>query len=92
MTCGQGGLSGIHRGGITFGGLGMQGQLDGSSVSNISESSLNEYGRGAGKAIFEGGLKFAASGARNKFDSIASADRREIGSDRGVRNRSISDN
>ena len=35
MVCGQGGLSGLRRGGITVGGLGMKGQPDGYSVRNI---------------------------------------------------------
>ena len=63
-----------------FGGLGLQGQIDGSSVSNIFEGLSNEEGKGAGKlAIFEGGLKFAASEARKNFDSTSSADRGLIG-------------
>ena len=55
-----------------FGGLGLQGQPDGSSVRNIFEDSFNEEGMEAGKAIFEGGFKFAASEARKRFDSTAS--------------------
>ena len=75
MVCGGGGggLSGLHRGGSTFGGLGLQGQPDGSSVRNVFEGSFTEEGTGSGKAIFEGGFKFSASGARKNFDSAASA-------------------
>ena len=58
MVCGQGGLSGLCRGGITFGGLGLQGQSDGYSVRNISDGSFTEEGMGAVKAIIEGGFKF----------------------------------
>ena len=65
MVCGQGGgLSRLHRGGRTFGELGLQGQPDGSSVRNIFEGSFTEEGAGSGNAIFEGGFKFAASEAR----------------------------
>ena len=35
MVCGQGDLYGLCRGGRTFGGLGIRGQSDGSSVRNI---------------------------------------------------------
>ena len=77
MVCGRGGISGLRRGGITFGELGMQGQIDGSSVRNIFEDSCTAEGMGSGKAIFNGGFKFAASEARNKFDSTASAVHRE---------------
>ena len=67
-----------------FGGLGLQGQHEGSSVSNIFEGSSNEEGMGAGKAaIFEGGFKFAASEARKKLDSTASADWGAIGEQLG---------
>ena len=52
MVCGRGGLSGICRGGRTFGGLGLQGHPDGSSVSNIFEGSFTEEGAVSGKAIF----------------------------------------
>ena len=52
MVCGRGSLSGLHRRGITFGGLGMQGNPDGSSVSNIFEGSFTEEGTGAVNAIF----------------------------------------
>ena len=54
MVCGRGGLSGIHRGGIIFGGLGLQSQTDGSSVSNVLKVNFTEWVTGAGKAIFEG--------------------------------------
>ena len=73
MVCGQGGLSGIRIGGSNFGGLGMQGQLHVSSVSNIFGGSFTEEVNGSGKAIFEVGFKFSASEARNKFDSTVSA-------------------
>ena len=65
MVCEQGGLYGLHRGGIILGGLGLKGQPDGSSERNILEYSCTEDGNGAGKAIFEGGLKFEASDTRN---------------------------
>ena len=42
----------------------MKDQPDGYSVRNIFEDSCTEEGTGAGKAIFEGGLKFAVSEAR----------------------------
>ena len=77
MICGQGGISGIPTGGRTFGGLGLQSQPDGSSVRNSFEYSCTAEGMGAGKAIFNGGFKFAASEARNKFDSTDSAVHRE---------------
>ena len=38
----QEGISGIIRGGRTFGGLGLQGQPDGYSVRNILECSFTE--------------------------------------------------
>ena len=77
MVCGRGGLSGLYRGGRTFGGLGLQSQPDGSSVRNSFEDSCTAEGMGAGKAIFNGGFKFAASEASKKFDSTASAVQRE---------------
>ena len=46
-------------------------------MRNIFEDSCTEEGTGAGKAIFEGGLNFAASESRKKFDSTASAFQRE---------------
>ena len=48
-------------------------------MSNIFEGSFNEEETGAGKDIFEGGFKFSASEARNKFDSTASSDQGLIG-------------
>ena len=68
MLCGQGSLSGLRRGGRTFGGLGLQGQPDGSPVRNIFEYSCTEEGMGTGKDIFEGAFKFFASEAREKFE------------------------
>ena len=63
-----------------FGGLGLQGLPDGSSVSNIFEGPFNEEKTGSGKAaIFEGGFKFAASEAKKKFYRIYLSDRRLIG-------------
>ena len=73
MVCGRGGLSGLHRGGRKFGGLGMQGQPDESSVRNIFEGSFTEDGTGSGKDIFEVGLMFAYSDARKKFDGTDSS-------------------
>ena len=67
-----------------FGGLGLQGHHDRSSVRNIFEGSFNVYGRGAGKSdIFGGGFKFAASEARKKLDSTFLADRDNIGEQLG---------
>ena len=73
MVFGQGGLSGILRGGILIDGLGIQRQPDGSSKRNIFEDSCTEKGTGEGNAIFEGGFKFASSEARKKFDITDSA-------------------
>ena len=47
-------------------------------MRNIFEDSFTEEVTGAGKAIFEGGFKFVASEARNKFDSTASSYQGEI--------------
>ena len=52
VVCGRGGLSGLHRGGRAFGGLGMKGQTDESLVRNIFEDSCNEEGSGSEKDIF----------------------------------------
>ena len=46
-------------------------------MRNILEGSFTEEGTGAGKAIFEGGFKFSASGERKKFDSTTSVVQRE---------------
>ena len=48
----------------TFGGLDLQDQPDGYSERNIFEDLCTKEGIGAGKVIFEGGFKFAASEAR----------------------------
>ena len=77
MVCGHGVLYGLRIEGITFVGLELQGHTDGSSVRNIFEGSFTEEGTGAGKDIFEGGFKFAASEARKKFNSTESAFQRE---------------
>ena len=61
MICGQGDISGLCRGGRTFGGLGLQGQPDGSSVRNMFEGSFTEEGTGELKSNFEGLFKFLAS-------------------------------
>ena len=55
----------MHRGGRTFGGLGLQGQSDGCSERNIFDYSCNEEGMVAGEDIFEGGFSFSASESRN---------------------------
>ena len=55
----------------------MKYQPDRSSVRNILEDSCTEEETGAEKYIFEVGLKFAASEARQKFDSTTSAVQRE---------------
>ena len=73
MVCGQEGLSGLRRGGRIFGGLGLEGWPDGSSVRNIFEGSLTECVTGARNYIFDVGFKFSASEARKFFDSTASA-------------------
>ena len=62
-----------------FGGLGIQVQPDGYSVSNIFEGSFNEEVMIAGKAVSEKEFKFATSDARNKLDIMASACRGAIG-------------
>ena len=64
MVCGQGVISGICRGGRTFGDLCLQGQPDGSSDRNISDGSCTEEVTREGGAIFEVGFKFADSEAR----------------------------
>ena len=61
MVFGRGGLSGIYRGGRTFGWLRLQVHPDGSSVSNVFEGSFTEEVTVSGKAIFERGLKFLSS-------------------------------
>ena len=73
VVCGQGYLSGISRGGSTFGGLGLQGQPYGYPERNILDDSCTEDGTVARKAIFEVGFKFEASEARKYSDSKASA-------------------
>ena len=62
-----------------FGRLGTQGHPDGYSVRNILEGSFTEELTVSGKAVFEGGFKFPASKARNKFTDTASSERGEIG-------------
>ena len=58
MVCGVGDLSGIRRGCRTFGGLGMQGYYNGSSVKNIFEDSCIEEGTGVGRLYSKGGSIF----------------------------------
>ena len=58
--------------------LGLQGQSDGSQVRNIFEGSFTEEITLAGKAIFEGGFKFAHLEARKNFVSTASVDQGTI--------------
>ena len=65
------------------GGLGLQGWNDGSSVRIFFKGSFTEEVTVEGKAIFEGGFKFAGSEAINKFNITASADRRAIGEQLG---------
>ena len=60
VECRRGGVSGLHKGGRNFGGLGLQGQPDVSSVRNNFEGSFTEEVMGLGKAINECGFKFAA--------------------------------
>ena len=76
---GHGGLYGLLRGGRTFGGLGIQVQPDGSSVSYIFESSFTEEGTVEVRYIFEMGFKFSSSEASKKFDNTALADQGVIG-------------
>ena len=64
VVCGRGVLSGLHTGGRTFGGLGLQGQPDRSSERNIFDDSYTEEGTVAGEDIFEGGFNFSASEPR----------------------------
>ena len=64
MVCGLGGLSGLCRGGRTFGGLGLQRQPDGSSERNVFDDSCTEEGTVAGDAIFEGRLNISVSEVR----------------------------
>ena len=64
MICGKGGISELLIGGITFGGLGLQGEPDGFSVRNILEGLFTEEVTVAGNNIFELGFKFAASDHR----------------------------
>ena len=72
MVCGGGNLYGIRRGGIIFGGLGLQGHPDGPSVIIFFEDSFTEEGTVSGKAVFEIWFKFSVSEARKKFDRTAS--------------------
>ena len=72
MVCVRRGISGLRRGGRTFGELGLQGQPDGSSVRNILEDSCTEEETVVGKAVFNRGYKFAAPEARNNFYSTSS--------------------
>ena len=52
-------------------------------MNNIVECSFTEEGMGSGKAIFEGGLNFANSEERKKFDNTASAEQKGIGEQLG---------
>ena len=79
VVCERGGLSVIYRGGIPFGGLGLQGRPDGSSVRNIFEGSFTEEGMGSGNDIFERKLIFSASEARNNTKRTDLGDQRVIG-------------
>ena len=96
MIRGQGGRSGLHRGGKTFGGLGLQGQSDGSSVRNIFEGSFTEEVTVSVKAVFEVVLKFEASEAGKNFDRTDSVYKEEIGersgNDWGANNQAIAGN
>ena len=62
-----------------FGGLRMQSQTDGSSVSNIFEGSSTEEETGPGTDIFEGEFMFVDADARHEFDIRDSADQGAIG-------------
>ena len=79
MVCGRGGIYGIHRGGINFGGLGLKDKFYGSSVSNVFEGSFNEEVTGEGKDISEGSFKYSTYDERKKLYSTASADWGAIG-------------
>ena len=63
--------------------MGLEGQPDVSSVSNIFEGSFTKEGTIAGNAIFEGVFKFSAPEARKKFDSTASVYQGAIGEQLG---------
>ena len=52
-------------------------------MSDIFEGLFTGEGKVSGKAIFEGGSNFAASEARKKFISTASADPGVIGEQSG---------
>ena len=69
----------------------MQGHPDGSSVSNVFERSFIEELTGSGNDIFEGGLKFLASEAREKFNITASSEREVIGEQLGCNRGVISE-
>ena len=60
-----------------FGGLGIHGRPEESSVINMFEGSFTEEGTGAGNAISEGGFILSASKARNNLYSTASGVQRE---------------
>ena len=78
-VCGRGGIYVIHRGGRKFVGLVLQGQPDGSTVSNIFEGSFTEEGMGAGNSIFEGWFKFASYYPRKNYKGTDSAYQGAIG-------------
>ena len=83
MICGQGGLYVIRKGGSTFGGMGIQGQSDISSVRNIFKGSFTKEWKVSGKAIFEVGFDFPASETMKEFNVTASEYQGVIGSDWG---------
>ena len=88
VVCGRGVLSELCRVGRIFGGLGMQGQPNRSSVRNIIAVSFTVKVTGQRKDVFEGGFNFSGSKARKKFDSTASVRRdvrsTQLGSNWGV--------
>ena len=85
MVCGRGGISELFREGRIFGGLGMQVQPDGSSVSSIFDVSFTEEGKIAAKDTFEVGYRFEDSEAMNKFNSTTSAYQGVIGDRSGIK-------
>ena len=79
VLCGQEGLSGLRKGGRTFGILGLQGQLDGYLVQFYLKGSFTQQGMAEIESIFEGFFKFATSAENKFFDSTDSADWVAIG-------------
>ena len=85
----QGGLSGIHIGGRSFGGLGMQGQPDGSSVSNILKvHSLNREQDQERISLKEGSSLHTLRQGRSLISHLHQ-NRERLESDQGVSDRAM---